>query len=199
MGLRGAKERSESSDEPRLATTADAPADGGKLIVLTAPLTEIIDHAGYFIQMGMASLPIWLENVLNRKYPHWRDVEYNEDGSARSMPAGIWVRQVCPTPSVDDIVAAYPGDPPKFIGPRSGGRGRRTTLWGNFAAGVRFGLFPEAAHQLLLQPPSFEPERQPSRPFKVLVGGSGPGRSSRPTATTTVDCVVKAAASRPTR
>jgi hypothetical protein len=27
-------------------------------IVLTAPLTEMIDHAGYFIQMGMASLPI---------------------------------------------------------------------------------------------------------------------------------------------
>jgi hypothetical protein len=30
----------------------------GKLIVLTGPLTEMIDHAGYFIQMGMASLPI---------------------------------------------------------------------------------------------------------------------------------------------
>ncbi len=31
------------------------------LIVLTAPLTETIDHAGYFIQMAMASLPIWME------------------------------------------------------------------------------------------------------------------------------------------
>ena len=31
--------------------------DRGKPIVLTAPLTEIIDHAGYFIQMSMASLP----------------------------------------------------------------------------------------------------------------------------------------------
>ena len=30
----------------------------GKLIVLTAPLTETIDHAGYFIQMALASLPI---------------------------------------------------------------------------------------------------------------------------------------------
>ena len=29
----------------------------GKLIVLTAPLTETIDHAGYFIQMALASLP----------------------------------------------------------------------------------------------------------------------------------------------
>ena len=60
-----------------------APADGGKLIVLTAPLTETIDHAGYFIQMGMASMPIWMEGVMTRKYPHWREVEYNEDGSAR--------------------------------------------------------------------------------------------------------------------
>ncbi|HJX90328.1 MAG TPA: hypothetical protein VJ372_07525, partial [Pyrinomonadaceae bacterium] len=67
----------------------DGPADGGRLIVLTAPLTESIDHAGYFIQMAMASLPIWMEGVINRKYPKWRDVEYNDDGSARYMPAGV--------------------------------------------------------------------------------------------------------------
>jgi hypothetical protein len=36
---------------------------GGVPIVLTAPLTETIDHAGYFIQMSMASLPIWLEGI----------------------------------------------------------------------------------------------------------------------------------------
>ena len=58
---------------------------------LTAPLTEIIDHAGYFIQMSMASLPMWLEGILNKKYPKWRDVEYNDDGSARYMPAGVRV------------------------------------------------------------------------------------------------------------
>ena len=65
------------------------PADGGKLIVLTAPLTETIDHAGYFIQMGMASLPQWMEGFLDGKYPNWRVVEYNEDGTARYMPAGV--------------------------------------------------------------------------------------------------------------
>ena len=65
------------------------PPDGGRLIVLTAPLTESIDHAGYFIQMAMASLPIWMEGVINRKYPKWREVEYNADGSARYMPAGV--------------------------------------------------------------------------------------------------------------
>jgi len=60
-------------------------------IVLTAPLTETIDHAGYFIQMSMASLPIWLEGILNRKYPQWRNLEYNADGTARYMPAGVRV------------------------------------------------------------------------------------------------------------
>ena len=61
----------------------------GARIVLTAPLTEIIDHAGYFIQMSMASLPMWLEGILNRKYPQWRNVEYNADGTAKFMPAGV--------------------------------------------------------------------------------------------------------------
>src|SRR5438093_12196542 len=99
----------------------ESAKDGGKLIVLTAPLTETIDHAGYFIQMGMASMPIWLEGVLNRKYPNWREVEYNDDGSARYMPAGTRVleasllREYRP----DEIVACYPDDLHKFIGPRT--------------------------------------------------------------------------------
>jgi hypothetical protein len=29
----------------------------GAAIVLTAPLTESIDHAGFFIQMSLASIP----------------------------------------------------------------------------------------------------------------------------------------------
>ena len=58
------------------------PSRDGVPIVITAPLTETIDHAGYFIQMSMASLPMWLEGILNRKYPDWRKVEHNADGSA---------------------------------------------------------------------------------------------------------------------
>ena len=81
--LNGSQSPNAKSDGKPLQPDAEAPADGGKLIVLTAPLTETIDHAGYFIQMGMASMPIWLEGVLNRKYPNWREVEYNDDGSAR--------------------------------------------------------------------------------------------------------------------
>ena len=67
--------------------------NGGKLIVLTAPLTESIDHAGYFIQMSMASLPIWLEGILNKKYPKWRDVERNNDGFA-ALKRGEVARQL---------------------------------------------------------------------------------------------------------
>ena len=90
----------------------------GKLIVLTAPLTETIDHAGYFIQMGMASLPIWMEGVLDRKYPNWRNVEYNDDGSAKYMPAGVRVleKSLSRVFSQDDMVACYPQDLDKFIG-----------------------------------------------------------------------------------
>src|SRR4249919_4105941 len=89
-----------------------APDDQGKLIVLTAPLTESIDHAGYFIQMSMASLPIWLEGILNRKYPKWRDVERNGDGSARYMPAGLRVLEAALLRafSEDDIAVCYPED-----------------------------------------------------------------------------------------
>src|SRR5437773_10696461 len=82
-----------SSGSSTNMTSEAIPKDGGKLIVLTAPLTETIDHAGYFIQMAMASLPIWMEFVLNSKYPQWRQVEHNEDGSARYMPAGLRIVQ----------------------------------------------------------------------------------------------------------
>jgi hypothetical protein len=87
---------------------------GGRLIVLTAPLTESIDHAGYFIQMGMASLPSWLEGVFDRKYPEWRNVEYGPDGSARYMPAGVRLVQKSLEREFnkDDIVACYPDDLP---------------------------------------------------------------------------------------
>ena len=48
-------ETPDTSAIARWDRTAAKPAEGGKLIVLTAPLTESIDHAGYFIQMAMAS------------------------------------------------------------------------------------------------------------------------------------------------
>src|SRR5438552_16246708 len=95
--------------------------NGGKLIVLTAPLTESIDHAGYFIQMSMASLPIWLEGIMNKKYPSWRNVEHNADGSARHMPAGLRALEAAllrEFPS-DDIAVCYPDDRVNVVVPNT--------------------------------------------------------------------------------
>ena len=161
--------------------THTAPPDGGRLIVLTAPLTETIDHAGYFIQMSMASLPIWLERILNDKYPKWRDVEHDGDGAARYMPAGARVveasllRRYRP----EDIVCCYPADLDKFIGPntRVVGVSTHNPLGVTFAAGVYTSIFGSSK-----QPINSYYARQmfaaikasPYRDrFKVIVGGSG--------------------------
>src|SRR5262244_1319770 len=154
---------------------------GGKLIVLTAPLTETIDHAGYFIQMGMASMPIWMEGVMNKKYPRWREVEYNPDGSARYMPAGVrlveasLLREFKP----EDIACCYPDDLDKFVGPdtRVVAVSTHNPLGVTFAAGVYTSIFgtskmPINSHyaRLMFARIKGNPYR---RNFKVIVGGSG--------------------------
>ncbi|HWO01351.1 MAG TPA: radical SAM protein [Blastocatellia bacterium] len=159
----------------------EAPKDGGKLIVLTAPLTETIDHAGYFIQMGMASMPIWMEGVLNRKYPKWREVEHNEDGSARFMPAGTRVLEASLQRefNAEDIVSCLPDDLPKFVGPNTRviAVSTHNPLGVTFAAGVYTSIFGSSkmpinshyARQMFQQIKS-NPYRDS---FKVIVGGSG--------------------------
>jgi hypothetical protein len=122
----------------------DFPADG-KLVVLTAPLTETIDHAGYFIQMALASLPKRMEGVINQKYPKWRDVERNEDGTARYMPAGVRLVEasILRQFPAEDVVCCYPEDLPKFIGPRTRviGVSTHNPLGVTFAAGVYASIF----------------------------------------------------------
>ena len=153
----------------------------GKLIVLTAPLTEAIDHAGYFIQMAMASLPIWLEGILNRKYPKWREVERYEDGSAKYMPAGVRLVEQSLLRAYDrgDIVCCFPEDLDKFVGPRTRvvAVSTHNPLGVTFAAGVYTSIFgsskmPINSHysrQLFAQIKA-NPHRDN---FKVIVGGSG--------------------------
>ena len=51
---------------------------GGAAIVLTAPLTESIDHAGFFIQLSLASIPGWMESRRHAGTPRPRA----EDGGA---------------------------------------------------------------------------------------------------------------------
>ena len=170
-----------TNDLVRSVAAEAAVEDGGKLIVLTAPLTEAIDHAGYFIQMAMASLPIWLEGILNRKYPKWREVERNADGSAKYMPAGVRLveKSLLRRYDSDDIVSCFPEDLEKFIGPRTRvvAVSTHNPLGVTFAAGVYTSIFgsskmPINSHysrELFAQI-----KRNPHRDnFKVIVGGSG--------------------------
>jgi radical SAM superfamily enzyme YgiQ (UPF0313 family) len=170
-------------DDPETAaeTAHDSSRNEGALIVLTAPLTETIDHAGYFIQMSMASLPIWLEGILNRKYPRWRELEYNADGSARYMPAGLRVleasllRHYAPK----DVVACYPDDLDTFIGPatRVVAVSTHNPLGVTFAAGVYTSIFGESKQPINAHYARRLFDRIKANPhrahFKVLVGGSG--------------------------
>jgi radical SAM superfamily enzyme YgiQ (UPF0313 family) len=185
---------------PAASREVSAPPDGA-LIVLTAPFTETIDHAGYFIQMSMASLPMWLEGILNRKYPKWRDVEYNADGSARYMPAGVRVleKSLLRGFSEDDIVACYPDDLHKFIGPKTRvvAISTHNPLGVTFAAGVYTSIFGESKQPInsfyatkMFQIVKDSPYRGN---FKVIVGGSGGWQITQNNAWDElgVDCVVE--------
>jgi hypothetical protein len=173
----------------------------GARIVITAPLTEIIDHAGYFIQMSMASLPMWLEGILNRKYPDWRNVEYNADGSARYMPAGVRVLEASLLRQypAKDLACCYPADLSRFIGPdtRIVAVSTHNPLGVTFAAGVYTSIFGSAKQPInshyareMFQAIKSNPYRQN---FKVIVGGSGGWQVIRTNSWDDlgVDCVVE--------
>lgn len=188
-------------ERTRQQTHASTPGDGGKLIVITAPLTEAIDHAGYFIQMAMASMPTWMEGVLNRKYPKWREVEHNPDGSARYMPAGARVVEtsLLREYAAADIVSCFPDDLPKFVGPRTRvvAVSTHNPLGVTFAAGVYTSMFgsskmPINSHysRQLFAKIKDSPFREK---FKVIVGGSGGWQIIQTNAYEElgVDCVVE--------
>ncbi len=177
------------------------PPETGKLIVLTAPLTETIDHAGFFVQMALASMPKGMERAIDQKYPKWREVERLEDGSARCMPAGARfveasLQRVFPP---EDVVCCYPDDLQEFIGPRTRvvGVSTHNPLGVTFAAGVYASIFGSSREPInacyarkLFRALKESPHRAN---FKVIVGGSGAWQIRR---TNTyeelgVDCVVE--------
>jgi tRNA A37 methylthiotransferase MiaB len=173
----------------------------GRLIVLTAPLTETVDHAGYFIQMALASLPKRLEGVIDSKYPNWRRVDRLEDGAAAWMPAGVRALEAALLREypAEDVVACYPEDLPKQIGPRTRlvAVSTHNPHGVTFAAGVYASIFgssrePINSHHTrqLFEILRASPYRDR---FKVVVGGSG-GWQIKETGTAEelgVDCVVE--------
>ena len=172
----------------------------GKKIVLTAPLTEMIDHAGYFIQMGMASLPTWMEWVINRKYPAWREVKRFEDGSAKVAPAGLRILEKVMLREFgqDEVVVCYPEDLDRFIGEETCivAVSTHNPLGVTFAAGVYTSMFGSSkrpinsAHAMEL----FERlKNHPNRSsFRVLLGGSGSWQINETgtAAELGIDCVI---------
>src|SRR5215207_6145412 len=189
--------RNTSNSQP----VPEAPVDGGRMIVLTAPLTEAIDHAGYFIQMAMASLPIWMEGVINRKYPKWREVEHNPDGSARYMPAGVRLVETSLLREYrsDDVVACFPDDLHKFVGPRTRvvAVSTHNPLGVTFAAGVYTSIFGSAKQPInshyAREMFATSKNNRWRRNYQVIVGGSGGWQISQNDAYQElgVDCVVE--------
>ncbi len=183
--------------EERLAS---AP-DGGKLIVLTAPLTECIDHAGYFIQMAIASLPAWMQWVIDKKYPGWSRVERNEDGSAKYMPAGVRALEESLLRQYprEQIAACFPDDVDRFIGPntRVVAVSTHNPLGVTFAAGVYASIFGTSRmpiNSAYARKAFAKIKASPHRSqFKVLVGGSGGWQISQTDMfeELSVDCVVQ--------
>ena len=142
-----------------------------------------------------------MEFALNSKYPHWRDVEHNENGTARSMPAGVRLleKSLLREFSEQDMVACYPDDLTKFIGPdtRVVAVSTHNPLGVTFAAGVYTSLFGSSkqpinshyARDLFLKILS-SPYR---KNFMVIVGGSGGWQIAQTNSFEElgVDCVVE--------
>ncbi|HET9219410.1 MAG TPA: radical SAM protein [Terriglobia bacterium] len=153
----------------------------GKQIVLTAPLTEMLDHAGYFIQMGVASLPSWMEWMFNRKYPEWKNVKRYPDHTAKAAPAGLRILEKVAQREFgeDNVAVCYPEDLGRFIGSetRVVAVSTHNPLGVTFAAGVYTSMFGSSKRPInsVYAMEMFDAiKNNPHRNrFKVLVGGSG--------------------------
>jgi radical SAM superfamily enzyme YgiQ (UPF0313 family) len=142
-----------------------------------------------------------MEFAINSKYPLWRNVEHNPDGSARYMPAGTRLVEASIERAFarEEIVACYPDDLDRFIGPRTRvvAVSTHNPLGVTFAAGVYTSIFgssrePINSHyaRLLFAKIKASPYRAN---FRVIVGGSG-GWQIRDTNSyedLSVDCVVE--------
>ena len=169
-----------------LARTVSPPVSvpgspDGKLVVLTAPLSEAVDAQNFILQMSMASMPKWMEFVLSLKYPRWHEVDRRADGSAACMPAGVRVveRALARELDPEDIAVCHADDLHRFIGPRTRvvGVSTHNPLGVTFATGVFASVFgssrePITSHytRRLFANLRASPHRST---FKVIVGGTG--------------------------
>jgi radical SAM superfamily enzyme YgiQ (UPF0313 family) len=153
----------------------------GVPIVLTAPLTESIDHAGFFIQMSLASIPQWMEWVIDKKYPAWRDVPKTADHRAGTAPAGLRVleevlaREFGP----DAVAVCYPDQLNDLIGEDTKivAVSTHNPLGTTFAAGVYASIFGSSREPLnaIYARRMFTTIKAAKERYKfsVILGGSG--------------------------
>jgi len=150
-------------------------------IVLTAPLTESIDHAGFFIQMSLASIPEWMEWVIDKKYPAWRDVPRSADGLAGTAPAGLRVLEAVLKREfgAEAVAVCYPDQLADFIGvdTRVVAVSTHNPLGTTFAAGVYASIFGSSREPInaLYARRMFDKIREckSRHAFSVVLGGSG--------------------------
>jgi radical SAM superfamily enzyme YgiQ (UPF0313 family) len=153
----------------------------GVPIVLTAPLTESIDHAGFFIQMSLASIPQWMEWVIDKKYPAWRDVPKTPDHRAGTAPAGLRVLEAVLAREFgpDQVAVCYPDQLTDLIGEDTKvvGVSTHNPLGTTFAAGVYASIFGSSKEPLnaiyARRMFSTIKEAKERYKFSVILGGSG--------------------------
>ena len=154
----------------------------GVPFVLTAPLTESVDHAGFFIQMSLASIPEWMEWVIDKKYPSWRNVPttyrwqrgHSAGRSARPR-GGACPRVRSPTMSscvIPNSCRSSSGDRTRVVAVST-----HNPLGTTFAAGVYASIFGTSREPInaLYARRMFDTIRQcrQRHPFSVVLGGSG--------------------------
>jgi len=148
-----------------------------------------------------------MEWVIDKKYPNWREVPVNADGSAGTSPAGLRVVEAVLAREfgAENVVVCYPADLPKFLGPdtRVVGVSTHNPLGTTFAAGVYasiFGTSREPVNALYARRMFEVIKHHPNRGnFKVILGGSGAWQIDE-TGTHDelgVDCVVSGRAEAP--
>jgi len=153
----------------------------GVPIVLTAPLTESIDHAGFFIQMSLASIPEWMEWVIDKKYPAWREVPKTEDHRAGTAPAGLRVLESVLAREFgrDQVAVCYPDQLDQLIGEdtRVVAVSTHNPLGTTFAAGVYASIFGSSKEPLnaIYARRMFSTIKAAKQRynFSVILGGSG--------------------------
>src|SRR6266404_8554871 len=131
--------------------------------------------------MSLASIPEWMEWVIDKKYPAWRDVPVDSDGKAGTAPAGLRVLEsvLAREFGAEHVAVCYPDQLSAFIGEatRVVAVSTHNPLGTTFAAGVYASIFGSSREPInaLYARRMFDAirdARQHSR-FAVVLGGSG--------------------------